>query len=162
MQNNPSEVARLIDAYSSGVNVLRDAVHASAGADADARPVDDKWSIREVVCHLADAEILYADRIKRVLAENRPTLFAAEPERFRRALFCLKRSLEDELKVVAAIRTHMLCILKSCNADDFERVGVHSVDGPLTLLNLLRRVTAHIPHHVAFIEEKLNVMKGRV
>ena len=144
------------------MNVLRDAIHASAGTPVDARPVEGRWSIREVVCHLADAEILYADRMKRVVAENRPTFFAVEPERFRHALFCPKRSLADEFRVVAAIRKQMLCILKSCNADDFERAGIHSVHGAVTLLCLLRRVTAHLPHHVAFIHEKLRVMKGRV
>jgi hypothetical protein len=35
-----------------------------------ARPIPRKWSTLEVVCHLADFEIVYADRIKRVIAEN--------------------------------------------------------------------------------------------
>ena len=42
-----------------------------------ARPIPGKWSTLEVVCHLADFEIVYADRIKRVIAENEPTLSAA-------------------------------------------------------------------------------------
>ncbi len=36
----------------------------------DAHPVPGKWSICEVVCHIADYEPVYADRMKRVIAEN--------------------------------------------------------------------------------------------
>ena len=42
--------------------------------------------------------------------------------------------------------------------EDFQRRGLHSRDGALTLENLLQRVTAHIPHHVRFIEEKRRAM----
>ena len=36
----------------------------------------------------------------------------------------------------------------------FERTGNHSEDGPISLELLLQRITNHIPHHIAFIEEK--------
>ena len=54
----------------------------------------------------------------------------------------------------------MLPILQSCDANAFQRTGVHSLDGPMTLQTLLQRITDHIPHHVAFIEEKLQTMAG--
>jgi hypothetical protein len=154
------DVSRLIEAYSGGAKRLRDAMRSTANADLDASPIEGKWSIREVVCHLADSEIVYADRMKRVLAEDNPTFFEADPNLFRPALFCSRRPLDKELDVVEAIRAHMLPILQSCNADDFQRTGVHSLDGPLTLQTLLERITAHIPHHVAFIKEKLQAMAG--
>lgn len=59
-----------------------------------------------------------------------------------------------------AIRAHLQPILQSCDADAFQRTGVHSLDGSMTLLTLLERITAHIPHHIAFIEEKLQAMTG--
>ena len=40
------------------------------------------------------------------------------------------------------------------DADDFKRKGIHSVEGPLTLADLLQRATDHIPHHAHYIEEK--------
>jgi hypothetical protein len=153
-----TDISTLIEAYSSGPSVLRDALQSTAHADVDARPIEGKWSVREVVCHLADSEIIYADRMKRVLAEDNPTFFEADPDLFRPALFCSRRPLDKELDVVAAIRAHMLPILRSCEADDFQRMGVHSLDGPLTLRTLLERITTHIPHHVAFIKEKLQAM----
>jgi hypothetical protein len=153
-----ANISAPIDEYSSGAKLLSDLVRSMGSVDVDARPIEGKWSIREVVCHLADTEIVYADRMKRVIAEDNPTFFNANPELFVPALSCRQRPLDNELDVIRAIRAHMLPILQSCDANDFQRTGVHSVAGPMTLLTLLQRVTAHIPHHIAFIEQKLKAM----
>jgi uncharacterized damage-inducible protein DinB len=153
-----ANISSLIQSYAGGAKLLGDAMRSTANVNVDTRPIEGKWSIREVVCHLADSEIIYADRMKRVLAEENPTFFEADPNLFRPALHCSQRPLDKELAVVEAIRAHMLPILQSCDADAFQRTGVHSLDGPLTLETLLERITAHIPHHVAYIEEKLRAM----
>jgi hypothetical protein len=155
-----ADIFTLIDAYSGGAQLLRDLMELTAHVDVDARPVEGKWSIREVICHLADSEIVYADRMKRVIAEDNPTFFEADPELFGAALHCRQRSVDNELNVVEAIRAHMLPVLRSCHANDFRRTGVHSLDGQMTLLTLLERITAHIPHHVTFIEEKLHCLSA--
>jgi hypothetical protein len=155
-----SEIFTLIEAYSGGAKQLRDAMRPTVDADLDVRPIKGKWSIREVVCHLADSEIVYADRMKRVIAEDNPTFFEADPDLFRPALYCPRRPPDKELDVLEAIRAHMLPILQCCNADDFQRTGVHSLDGPMTLRTLLERITAHVPHHIAFIEAKLQAIAG--
>ena len=148
-------VVELIEAYAEGPTALRDAVNRAPEVIWDATPIAGSWSIRQVVCHLADAEIIYADRMKRVLAEEEPTLFEADPNDFVPSLHFRKRDLQTEVRVIEAIRVHMLPILQSCAEDDFLRIGVHSLDGPMTLSTLLQRITGHIPHHVAFIEAKL-------
>jgi hypothetical protein len=52
----------------------------------------------------------------------------------------------------------MTQILRVLNPEDFQRRGAHSRDGALTLEILLQRITAHIPHHVRFIDEKRRAM----
>ena len=99
-----ADVPTLIEAYSGGAQLLRDAMRAAAHVDLDARPIEGKWSIHEVVCHLADSEIVYADRIKRVIAEDNPTFFEADPELFGAALHWRRRPVDNELDVVEAIR----------------------------------------------------------
>ena len=154
-----AEISTLIEAYSCGSKLLRDAVISTPEFGWDATPVEGKWSIRQVVCHLADSEIVYADRMKRVIAEENPTFYEADPDVLLPALHCSQRSWETELNLIDAVRTHMLPILHSCNSEDFQRNGVHSLDGPMNLGTLLERITGHIPHHIAFIEEKLEAMK---
>ena len=60
--------------------MLREAVAGMSQEQLIARPIPGKWSTLEVICHLADFEIVYADRIKRVIAENEPILFGGDRE----------------------------------------------------------------------------------
>lgn len=145
---------RLIEDYLAGPALLRQAVVGMTSAELDATPIPGKWSTRQVVCHIADFEPVYADRIKRVIAEERPTFFGGDPDVFAARLAYSARDVEEELALVDVVRRHVGRILRSLSESDFQRIGNHSEDGPVTLETLLLRVTAHIPHHVRFIEEK--------
>lgn len=148
------EVLALMQQYESGPQALRDAVAGLTPQQLHTPAPPGNWSVMQIVTHLADAEIFYSDRIKRVLAEDRPTMFAADPDQFAVRFRAEDRDLEEELALIAAIRKHVLRILRTASAADFERVGVHSADGPLTLTILLKRIAGHIPHHIRFINEK--------
>ena len=150
----------LLNAFSAGPQQLEDSL---AGLDEDQwdlAPIDGQWSFREVVCHLADYELINAERIKRVLAEDNPTLFEADPDKFHRAQSKQCRSVSEELNLIRVIRSHLQTILSSCDVEDFQRTGVHSTDGPLTLESLVERTTIHIPHHIQFIRDKRAVIDG--
>jgi hypothetical protein len=62
--------------------------------------------------------------------------------------------VDEELALIELTRKRMGRILRSLIPEDFQRQGGHSRDGALTLEILLQRITAHILHHVRFIEEK--------
>jgi hypothetical protein len=66
--------------------------------------------------------------------------------------------VEEELALIEITRKQMARILRALKPEDFQRQGGHSRDGALTLEVLLQRITAHIPHHVGFIEEKRRAM----
>jgi len=119
-----------------------------------------QWSILEVVCHLTDFEIVYADRIKRILAEDNPTLFGGDPDGFAKTLAYHDRKLETELQLIKAIRVHVSEILKTISSDQWEFTGTHSVDGPISIVELVERITDHIPHHLKFIEQKKAKLLG--
>src|SRR4029078_8155459 len=97
-----------------------------------ATPIAGKWSTRQVVCHLADFEPIYADRMKRVIAEQCPTFFGGEPDTFAARLAYNHRSIEAELNLLTAVRQHVAAILRELKAEDFQRTGNHSDDGPRT------------------------------
>jgi hypothetical protein len=146
--------APLIDAYLAGVQTLRQAVRGMGREQLLARPVPGKWSTLEVVCHLADFEPILADRMKRIIAEDRPALIGADEKRFAAALAYHARDLEEELGIIEQTRRQLARILRTLPAEAFGRVGVHNERGPLTLEQLLTTATNHIPHHVKFISEK--------
>lgn len=148
----------LIEEYLAGPGLLRRAVAGMTRDQLLARPVPGKWSTQEVVCHLADYEPVYADRMKRVIALKDPELLPGDPGLYTARLAYDRRDLEEELAVVEVTRKQMARVLQALTEEDFQRRGRHSRDGWLTLENLLQRVTAHIPHHVRFIEEKRRAM----
>lgn len=144
----------LLNAYRSGPDLLHSVLVGMRPHHLDAAPIPGRWSTRQVICHLADAELVYADRIKRVLAEDRPPLRSMDPNQFAARLAYAERDLEIELQTVAAVRRHLDGILQNVTEADLERVGIHSEDGPLTLKSLLERITEHIPHHARTIVQK--------
>lgn len=145
---------RLIDEYAAGPQQLRDAVAGMTAEQIDAAPVPGKWSTRQVICHLADFELVYADRIKRALAENEPTVFGGDPGAFAASLGYDRRDVHEELQLIEGVRRHVARILRALPPTAFARKVKHSQAGPLTLEQLLASVTNHIPHHVRFIREK--------
>ena len=147
-------LAQLIDPYLAGVETLREAVAGMSREQLTARPVAGKWSTLEVVCHLADFDPILADRMKRVIAEDRPQLLGADEQRFAAALAYHQRDLEEELALIEHTRSQMARILRTLPDEALQRVGVHNERGPLTLEQLLGGATNHILHHVKFIAEK--------
>lgn len=144
----------LINEYLAGPQMLRQAVAGMTQEQLDARPIPGKWSTRQVVCHIADYEPIYADRMKRVIAENEPAISGGNPDALAARLSYSSRDVEEELALIGLVRKQMGRILRALRPEDFQRRGIHDKRGPMTLATILERVTGHIPHHVEAIEEK--------
>jgi uncharacterized damage-inducible protein DinB len=149
-----STPSQLVDDYLAGVKTLRDAVASMSPEQLKARPIPGKWSTLEVVCHLSDFEPIMADRMKRVLSHDSPSLLGADENLFAKSLAYHDRNLEEELAVVASTRAQLARILRTQPAAAFQRVGVHNERGPRTVEQLLTGAINHINHHVGFIVEK--------
>lgn len=152
--------AQLIDEYLRGPKLLREAVAGMNREQLLARPIAGKWSTLEVVAHLTDFEPVYGDRMKRILAENEPTLFGGDPDKFAAKLAYQERDLETELCLIDCVRKQMATILRTVPEADFQRVGRHSEAGRLTLRTFLERITGHIPHHLPFIAQKRQALSA--
>jgi GNAT superfamily N-acetyltransferase len=145
---------QLIADYEAGPELLRVAVFGMTHEQLLARPVPGRWSTLEVVCHVSDSEQFFADRIKRTLALNRPLLVAADPEPYPEAARYHDRDLEEELALVTLTRRQVARILKHVPAEAWQRAGVHTEGGLVTLRQLVLHATRHLKHHVTFIGQK--------
>ena len=153
------EIQDLIDDYSTGPQQLRQSIAGMTPDEIDAAPISGKWSTRQIICHLADFEPIYANRMKRVIAEAKsPSLAGGFHQQFLEHLVYDQRDIDEELNLIDVVRRPMTRILRTLAPVAFERTGIHAAEGPLTLQTLLERITNHIPHHIAFIEEKRKVM----
>ena len=104
-------MSELIEEYLAGPQKLRDAVAGMTDKQFGAQPVPGRWSTRQVICHIADCEIVYADRMKRVMVEDNPAMLNLDPGAFAAELAYDQREVEEELQLVEATRRHMSRIL---------------------------------------------------
>lgn len=146
--------AQLLKNYAAGPQLLREAIAGMTAEELRGHPVPGKWSTLELICHIADFEPIYGARMKRILAEENATLISGDPDLFAARLAYAIRDPEEELTIIESTRSQMVRILSTCTPADFERTGRHTADGPLALLEVLRRISGHIQHHLPFIAEK--------
>src|SRR5262245_22618518 len=146
--------SNMIADYLEGPKALRSAVQGMTPEQIRARPVPGKWSTLEVIAHLADFDPILADRMKRVIAEDNPTLVGADENKFSAALHYMERDLEEELTIIERTRQQLARILKKLPESALARTGQHNERGSLTLERLLATATGHIPHHLKYVYEK--------
>ena len=144
----------LIDHYEHGGLKLKQAIVGLLAEDLDAYPVAGAWSIRQIVAHLVDSELVYADRMKRVIAEDRPSLLAFDENAWIDRLGSQAMPVEEAVNLFAANRQWMTRVLRRCTEADFARVGVHSEAGPQTLAEIVTRIAHHVDHHLKFLYAK--------
>jgi uncharacterized damage-inducible protein DinB len=150
-------LSQLIDEYVAGPETLRKAVSGMTPEQLRARPVPGKWSTLEVICHLSDFDSIYADRMKRIAAEDQPEIFGADQERYAASLAYQARDVNEELDLITQTRKNTARILRALPPNTLSRIGNHHEPGGTetrTLERYLSLIIGHIPHHVKFIYEK--------
>lgn len=114
-----------------------------------------KWPIRFILHHLADAETVLYDRIRRVLSEPRQVLWVFDQDAWARGLDYLHVPLDVTRDVYASVRRAII-YRAAC---DYERSGhlefVHSVTGVRTLKDEFEKVAAHNANHLQQIRAAL-------
>src|SRR5688572_13961676 len=154
----------LVEQYEKGQQKLSLAIRGLTEEDLRTRPGSDapadagKWSAQEVAVHLADAEVAFADRIKRVVAMDDPVLQAWDENRFTERLMYDEQSAEDAAALVEVTRRQLARLLKKLPDESFSRTGRHTERGRQTLADVLKYAVEHLDHHVRFIHRKREVM----
>ena len=146
--------SELLAAYQSGIEPLTQVVNGLTAEQLQSHPIAGTWSIQEVICHLADTEGLFAERMKRVLTEDRPAMLMAQPDRYVAMLAYQERDVNEELAYMSAVRRQMYRILQSQPSEAWQRVGIHSKEGERTLEQIVRKAVDHLEHHMGFIRAK--------
>ena len=144
----------LIDRYASGGAILAYAVSGLTDDQTRAHPGPGAWSVAQLVAHLLDTDLVYADRMKRVIAEDDPTLQAFDENRWAARLGYEDESVGESVSLLAGNRRRLATVLRTLTAADFARSGNHTENGKTTLAEVLSYVTNHLDHHLRFLYAK--------
>jgi hypothetical protein len=144
----------LIAGYRGGAKSLREAVAGLDGEALRARPIEGKLSTLEVLTHLADCEQFLADRMKRTIALERPLLVGIDPTAYPERLRYQERDPELALRLIELTREQMASDLGRLEPADWERQGVHTETGLVTLRQQVLHTTRHLEWHLETIREK--------
>ena len=148
----PEQRRALIERYKQGHAVVVAALDGIGERELDLQPRPDAWSPRQIVHHLADSETTSAIRLRRLLAEERPTIAGYDEEEFARRLY-YDRPIDASLQVLAAVRQASAEILDRLGEDEWAREGTHSESGRYTVEDWLAIYAAHAHDHAAQITE---------
>jgi hypothetical protein len=104
------------------------------------RPVPNKWSIKEIMCHLRDMESdAYLARYRRILTEENPRLPNVDQDRLAAERDYINQDSTDALAEFKKLRAETIRTLETAPLDSWSRAGVHETDGPMTVEQLLVR-----------------------
>ncbi len=145
--------------YLEGYSLLQKAVDGINPEIAKQRPIDGKWSTLECICHLTDFELVFAERMKLIIALKKPLFFGYDPTEFLQNLAYQTRDIFIELNVFQASRQQMLSIFHHLPLELFDKKGVHSERGLMSLFDVLKMNNWHVDHHLYYIDEKRKALR---
>lgn len=119
----------------------------------DTRPAPRRWSVREVLCHMADCEIAWAWRLRQVYGEDRPVLQPFEQDPWARAYDGVLFTSARALGTWRASREWNLALIETFSDADKARPAVHPHAGEITLWTLMEIAAGHDLHHLAALRK---------
>lgn len=152
---------QLVHRYRAGVNQFHPSLLAVPDDALDTywRPDADvgRWSVRVLIGHLADCEIVFAHRLRRIVAEERPIIGAFDSDAFIDAglYHGPAHPVAGFLAVIAATRNWCGEWLGNLEPIAFDRGALHPERGEITMRTVLDYATWHLEHHAYFLAGKL-------
>jgi len=149
-----NDIPDLLERFRRGPEVLAAAVDGAGPAELDFSPAPGKWSIRQILAHVADTELVASVRFRQTLAEERPALLTFDQEAWARSLAYDKRGIADVLESLRRSRADNHELLRDLTPEAFSRAGVHPKRGETTLGAQLELFTTHTERHAGQIRTR--------
>ena len=120
------------------------------------RPAPGKWSIAEIMAHLADSEIVIGWRLRQILSTNGVPIQAYDQDRWASTFDYAHRDPRQSLESFRVVRESNLAILKAVPRPTWENYGVHQERGNESVGHFVRMVAGHDLNHLRQVEAILN------
>jgi len=121
-------------------------------ADLRRSPGPGRWSVTQIIAHLADAEIVGAYRFRMILAAPGTPIQAFDQNDWARALKYEATDPQASLALFESVRTAQLRLWRGLNDEELDRFGIHAERGKESVRHLLSLYAGHDLNHFAQIE----------
>jgi hypothetical protein len=112
------------------------------------RPAQDKWSIGEILAHLAEDEIATAWRYRQMLEHDGLRLEGFDQDLWARTGHYASREPHDSLTLFRLLRQANLKFLQQIGPEKWQCSGVHSERGRITIRDLAVHMAGHDLNHI--------------
>jgi uncharacterized damage-inducible protein DinB len=124
-------------------------------------PAPGKWSVRQIMAHLADSELVAGYRYRSILgAEDGSPIPAYDQDRWAKAENYNDIPLADSLSSFSALRQMNLRLLESLPASAWDKYGLHAERGRESIRDLVQLVAGHDLNHIAQIRKILGAAQA--
>lgn len=125
---------------------------------ANAAPAPGKWSAREIVCHLADCETVFAYRLRQTLAEDHHVIQPFDQEKWAETYFGYQT--QEALATFSAVRNWNLALLRSVPPDAHSKKVTHPERGAMTFITIVETMAGHDVNHLGQLKAIANKFVG--
>jgi hypothetical protein len=119
------------------------------------RPAPDKWSVSEIVAHLADAEIVIGFRMRLILGAPGTPIAAFDQDSWVTSGHYEKRDPRKSVEQFRVLRETNLALLKSLTPAQWKHHGMHAERGQETIEHIVRMMAGHDINHLQQVERIL-------
>jgi len=123
------------------------------------RPAPDKWSVAEILAHLADVEIVIGWRMRSILGAPGTPVQAYDQNAWVTTGHYDKRDPRKSIELCRVVREANLALLKSLSPDQWKHYGQHAERGQESIEHIVRMVAGHDINHIQQIERILKPTK---
>jgi hypothetical protein len=117
------------------------------------RPEPGKWSIVEILAHLADTEVVGSWRMRLVIGQNGVPIQAFDQDVWAQTLDYPRRDPKVSLETFRVLRENNLRMLKALPKNLWDNHGMHSERGKETVAHIVRMFAGHDLNHLAQVEK---------
>jgi uncharacterized damage-inducible protein DinB len=120
------------------------------------RPKPDKWSVTEIIAHMAEDELTSTWRYRQMIEYDGPSLPGFDQELWSRLGDYSAWNAQDALEMFRLLREANLRMFARFTPEQWKRHGVHAERGQMTVESLCRHMAAHDINHIEQIRRILN------
>ena len=148
-----AELQKHLDAAEKSPKQIAAAVSGLPDKTLRYKPAPDKWCILEILAHLADMEILYAYRMRQMVADKKPVLAVIDQDDWARNLGYTEESPAELVALYGLNRYHNLQLLRRLKPEDLEKSAYHpELKKHVTLEKYVEMMSRHGANHLQQIE----------